>query len=94
MFHASGRVLRAPYLSLSVPIPLEIPPHSALAFARAPAMRREVQELATPSKTMLVPEWLEGVRSHYLQQARDILRNPSATEEEKAIAQARIRENQ
>jgi hypothetical protein len=60
----------------------------------APGLRPEVQAIATPSKAMQVPEWMAGERSYELQKAHDILRNPRATEEEKAVAQTRINENQ
>jgi hypothetical protein len=56
-------------------------------------LRREVQEFATPSKAMQTPEWLAQENSYELQKARDILRNLSATDEERAIAEARLQEN-
>ena len=43
---------------------------------------------------MEVPEWRAQEKSYELQKARDILRNLNATEEERAVAEARIRENQ
>jgi hypothetical protein len=60
----------------------------------APTLRREVQEFVAPSKAMMTPEWLAQENSYEAQKARDILRNPIATDEEKAVAQARLRENQ
>jgi hypothetical protein len=60
----------------------------------APALRREVQEFVTPSKAMMTPEWLAQENSYELQKARDILRNLSATDEERTVAEARLRESE
>jgi hypothetical protein len=59
----------------------------------APALRREVQEFATPSRAMQTPEWMAQQRSYELQKARDILRNPKATDAERAVAQSRLKES-
>jgi hypothetical protein len=55
----------------------------------APALRPEVQGLMR-SRAMDVPEWIAGERSYEMQKAQDILRNPAASEEELAVAQARL----
>jgi hypothetical protein len=57
-------------------------------------LRREVQEFVAPSKAKQTPEWLSGERSYELAKAREILRNANATHEEKAVAQARLKDIQ
>jgi hypothetical protein len=56
-------------------------------------LRAEVQGLVR-SPAMEVPEWKAQEQSYELQKARDILRNLNATDEDKAVAQARINESQ
>jgi hypothetical protein len=43
---------------------------------------------------MEVPEWKAQEQSYELQKARDIFRNLNATDEDKAVAQARVDESQ
>jgi hypothetical protein len=72
------------------PNPADIKATKQLLGQKPPVLRQEVQEFVTPSKAMQTPEWVAQEKSYELQKARDILRNPMATEEEKAIARARL----
>jgi integrase len=60
--------------------------------AGAPALRPEVQSLVR-SPAMEVPEWRAQEHSYEMQKARDILRNLNATDEERAVAESRLKEN-
>jgi hypothetical protein len=42
---------------------------------------------------MEVPEWRAQEHSYEMQKARDILRNLNATDEERAVAESRLKEN-
>jgi hypothetical protein len=84
---------------LGVPIQEGLPPGNPTPFGKsiretaAPALRPEVQRLVR-SQAMEVPEWKAQEQSYELQKARDILRNANATDEDKAVAQARLTESQ
>lgn len=93
---ASRNVTR--FTSEGVPIQEGLPEGNPTPFGKsirevgAPPLRREVQEFVTPSRAMQTPEWVAQQRSYEMQKARDILRNPAASEEELAVAQARLSE--
>ena len=58
----------------------------------APALRPEVQSLVR-SPAMEMPEWRAQEHSYEMQKARDIPRNLNATDEERAVAESRLKEN-
>jgi hypothetical protein len=92
IFNAEGKPIEQ---GAREPIPVGNPTPFGKSIRKtgAPGLHQEVQEFATPLKAMQVPEWMAQERSYELQKARDLLRNPRAIDEEKAVAQARINEN-
>jgi hypothetical protein len=87
------------FTSEGVPIQEGLPQGNPTPFGKsiretaAPALRPEVQGLVR-SPAMEVPEWKAQEQSYELQKARDILHNLSATDEERAVADARLKESQ
>jgi hypothetical protein len=55
-----------------------------------PQLRPAVQEMAQPSGAAKVPEWNAGQADFEITRLKNILRNPQATAEEKAIAQSQL----
>jgi hypothetical protein len=58
----------------------------------APALRPEVQSLVR-SPAMEMPEWRAKEHSYEMQKACDIPRNLNATDEERAVVESRLKEN-
>jgi len=58
----------------------------------APALRPEVQSLVR-SPAMEMPEWRAQEHSYEMQKACDIPRNLNATDEERAVVESRLKEN-
>lgn len=58
--------------------------------ASTPALRPEVQEMATRSKAMQTPEWVRQQEDFEVRRLQDILRNPKATAEERGIAESQL----
>jgi hypothetical protein len=87
------------FTSEGVPIQEGLPQGNPTPFGKsiretgAPGLRPDVQGLVR-SPAMEVPEWKAQEQSYELQKARDILRNLNATDEDKAVARARINESQ
>jgi hypothetical protein len=87
------------FTSEGVPIKEGLPQGNPTPFGKsiretaAPALRPEVEGLVR-SRAMEIPEWKAQEQSYELQKARDILRNANATDEDKAVSQARIEESQ
>jgi hypothetical protein len=87
------------FTSEGVPLQEGLPQGSPTPFGKSiretasPALRPEVQGLVR-SPAMEVPEWKAQEQSYELQKARDILRNLNATNEERAVADARLKESQ
>lgn len=53
-------------------------------------LRPEVQQMTTPGKAAGVPEWVAGQKDYEIQRLKGVLRNPNATEQERAIAQSQL----
>jgi hypothetical protein len=86
------------FTSEEVPIQEGLPQGSPTPFGKsiretgAPALRPEVQSLVR-SPAMEMPEWRAQEHSYEMQKARDIPRNLNATDEERAVAESRLKEN-
>jgi hypothetical protein len=78
--------------AIGTPIEASSPRQAPFVAPEAPVLRQSVQELTGKGRAHQTPEWMEGQQAYDIAEMWEVVRNPNATAEEKAIATQRLKD--